>query len=79
MTIAVVLLKNLWIIEHAGLISNSSLAVIALISIVIGKPFTIQYAKEKVPADKWKTPLFIRINYLLSSFWLLMFFEPFLR
>lgn len=73
MTVSVVLLTNEWVIKNAGLISNSGLAVITLISIVIGKPFTMQYAKETVPADKWETPLFIQINYLLSAFWLVMF------
>jgi carotenoid cleavage dioxygenase len=77
MTLSVVLFRNLWVIENAGFISNSYLPIIVLISIVIGKPFTMQYAKEKVPADKWKTPLFIRINYLLSSFWLCMFLTMF--
>ncbi len=73
MTVGVVVLTNSWIIKNAGIISNSALIIITFISIIIGKPFTIQYAKETVPSERWKHPLFIRINYLLSIFWLVVF------
>ncbi|MBA2649610.1 MAG: hypothetical protein H0U75_08485 [Legionella sp.] len=73
MMVGVVGLKNKWVIQYASLISNGGLSLIVLISLLIGKPFTIQYAKESVPKEKWQHPLFIRINYLLSGFWLIMF------
>lgn len=71
--IAVIIFKNEWIARHAGFLSNGALALIAWISILIRKPFTIQYAKETVPSDKWQHPLFIKINYLLTTVWGIIF------
>lgn len=73
MTVGVVLLNNSWIIQNADIISNGSLTLIVLISILVGKPFTLQYARELVPAEKWNNRVFIQINYLLSFIWLGMF------
>lgn len=73
LAIIVIIFKSDWIVKNVNIISNASLSLIALISILIHKPFTIQYAKKEVAEDKWQHPLFIRINYLLTSFWSLMF------
>lgn len=73
MTVAVVILRNKWVAQHAWLFSNGALTLIAWISILLRCPFTIQYAKEQVSADKWQHPLFLKINYLLSAVWGLMF------
>lgn len=73
MFITVVLFKNQWLAKHAWFFSNSALALIAWISILVRRPFTIQYAKEQVSEDKWQHPLFIKINYILSSIWGLIF------
>lgn len=73
MTVSVVILKNSWVIENAGWISNSALPLIVFISLIIGMPFTLQYAKEVISPDKWQQPLFIRINYLLTILWQIIF------
>jgi hypothetical protein len=73
MLIAVVCFRNHWISKNSWIFSNGALAAIAWISIFIRKPFTIQYAKEQVPKDKWRHPLFLKINYLLTSVWGLIF------
>jgi hypothetical protein len=38
-------------------------------SILAGRPFTIQYAKESVPEEFWDHPRFRRVNYLISGAW----------
>lgn len=73
MFIAVVILNNQWIAKHAWVFSNGTLALIAWISIIIRKPFTLQYAKQQVPSDQWQHPIFMKINYILSSVWGLCF------
>jgi len=45
----------------------------AWISIGIKAPFTMQYAKQKVSDDKWDSPIFIRINYILTTVWAIIF------
>lgn len=54
-------------------LSSTVLFLISLISILIGKPFTIQYAKETVDEQYWETPGFIRTNYIISGAWTLGF------
>jgi hypothetical protein len=73
MLIAVVFFRNHWVSKYSWIFSNGALAAIAWISIFIRKPFTIQYAKEQVSKDKWRHPLFLKINYLLTSVWGLIF------
>lgn len=73
MFVAVILFKSRWIANYAWIFSNGALALIAWGSILIREPFTIQYAKEQVSKDKWQHPLFIKINYLLTIVWGLIF------
>lgn len=73
MFITVVIGKNQYISQYSWIFSNGALAIIAWASILIRKPFTIQYAKERVPRDKWNQPLFIKINYVLTAVWGLIF------
>lgn len=73
MFIAVVILNNQWISKHSWIFSNGTLALIVWASILIRKPFTIQYAKEQVSEDKWNHPIFITVNYLLTAVWGLIF------
>jgi len=49
------------------------LLLIILISMAIGRPFTLQYARERVPAERWKSPRFARINLVITSVWALAF------
>jgi hypothetical protein len=46
---------------------------IVLISLAVGKPFTLQYAREQVPREFWESPEFRKTNYVISSVWALAF------
>jgi len=70
---SVIIFKNDWIKQHAWIFSSGTLVLIAWVSIVIRKPFTIQYAKQKVERELWQNPVFIRINYILTAVWGLVF------
>ncbi len=58
-----------WFLYHSAMTINLALAVIIWISIIIKKPFTLQYAKEMVPASYWNMPGFLKINFYLSLSW----------
>lgn len=73
MLVTVVLFKIQWIASHEWLFSNGTLASIAWISLLLGKPFTLQYAREQVSKEKWNHPIFIQINQLLTLTWGLIF------
>jgi hypothetical protein len=40
-------------------------------SIMAGKPFTLQYAREVVDSETAKLPGFIKVNYLITAVWTL--------
>jgi hypothetical protein len=42
-------------------------------SIAVGRPFTLQYARESAPAEDWENPAFWRANPLISVVWALAF------
>lgn len=71
--IAVVVLHWYFIIPYIGIASSAVLTGIALGSLAIGIPFTIQYAKRDVPKERWGNPMFVHINNMLTLFWGILF------
>ena len=67
--IAIIGLQHMWTIRHLGVLSNGTLAAMTIISMLIRKPFTIEYAKAKTSPDRWTSPLFIKTNYVLTGVW----------
>lgn len=60
---------NHWLGLWSGELSNVAIAVIAIGSIVFRTPFTIQYARETTDPRYWRSPLFLRINYVITAVW----------
>jgi SNF family Na+-dependent transporter len=58
-----------WLERWAGEISNIAIVLVALFSIAIRMPFTIQYARESVQPEDWQSPLFMHINYVVTWAW----------
>ena len=69
MLISVVFMKNAWVENHTWIISNGVLAIVAFGSLIIGMPFTVQYARLKVPKEKWHSKVFINVNIILTAVW----------
>jgi len=42
-------------------------------SIVLGAPFTLQYARETTPSEFWQHPIFLRTSLILSLAWASVF------
>jgi hypothetical protein len=59
-----------WSIAGVRLAVDGGLALIVLVSLVIRRPFTLQYAKEQVPQQFWNHPIFLRTNDLITAAWL---------
>ena len=57
----------------ARLAANGGLFAIALFSILVRNPFTLQYAREQVPREFWETPRFIWTNYIITGAWAIAF------
>jgi hypothetical protein len=58
-----------WIIPYNSILIYTSLAAVSFGSILIGKPFTLQYARNMVDKRLWDNPLFIRVNTLIAGAW----------
>ena len=50
-------------------LGNAGLFAIVLVSILIGKPFTLQYARKSTPRELWNEPGFVYVCQLLAWVW----------
>jgi all-trans-retinol 13,14-reductase len=65
-----------WMIlaTYMSLLVNVTLMAIAWGSLLAGRPFTIQYAREQVAREFWHSLLFNRTNQYITAVWRLDFF-----
>jgi hypothetical protein len=52
---------------------DAGMLMIALVSLVIRRPFTLQYAREVVDAEIAATPGFLKANYVITGAWAIAF------
>ena len=71
--VMVVLCRNSWVINNLDILSHGTLAAIAWLSIFIGKPFVLQYARETVPPERQAAPVFYRTCRTLAVIWGVVF------
>ncbi|GAA12990.1 hypothetical protein [Gordonia alkanivorans] len=62
-----------WLEKWGGEMTNIALVAFALGSILIRQPFTLQYARESTDEEVWDSPLFLRINYVITWAWVVGF------
>jgi multisubunit Na+/H+ antiporter MnhB subunit len=62
-----------WLGVWSAELSNAAIAVIAGLSIALRAPFTLQYAREMTDSEHWDTALFLRINYVITAVWAVVF------
>jgi hypothetical protein len=60
-------------LQAVRLVIDCGLLSIALVSMAIRNPFTLQYAREQTPQEFWDTPVFVRTNYIITMVWALSF------
>jgi magnesium-transporting ATPase (P-type) len=58
-----------WLGLWSAELCNVIIAAIAGLSLAVGKPFTLQYAREQTERKYWNSPLFLRINYVITAVW----------
>jgi hypothetical protein len=68
-----VLAHPTWSIFGVRLCVDGGLMLIVLISIAVRRPFTLQYAREKVAKELWDSPGFLRTNYVVTAAWAVAF------
>ncbi|MGW7402904.1 hypothetical protein ACWGI9_04020 [Streptomyces sp. NPDC054833] len=55
--------------DYSAALSSGTLAVIAGVSLAIGRPFTLGIAKRTTPPEVWKLKPFIRTNVVITAVW----------
>jgi hypothetical protein len=72
--VSVVWLTNMWVIKHMGILTSGTLFLATFYSMLIGQPFTEDYARDHVPPELWDHPNFIRSCYIVTTAWGFVFF-----
>jgi hypothetical protein len=62
-----------WLERWFQPLSNGALLLIALVSVLIGKPFALQYAREQAPPEVQESPLFYRTTLIITWVWIAAF------
>ena len=62
-----------WTIPEVRLVVDAGLLAIALASLAVGVPFTLQYARESTPAEVWSRPEFLAVNRRITLVWVGVF------
>ncbi|MDN5917583.1 MAG: hypothetical protein L0I76_21230, partial [Pseudonocardia sp.] len=58
-----------WLEIWIGELSNIALVLVAVGSILVRMPFTLQYAREQVDRQYWNLPAFLHVNYVITGVW----------
>jgi hypothetical protein len=58
-----------WSIAGVRLAVDAGLLLIVLVSMAIGQPFTLQYARESAPPGLWRQAEFVRVNVVITAVW----------
>jgi hypothetical protein len=58
-----------WTVATVRLAVDGGLFLIAAVSLLIGQPFTLQYARESVPQEFWTSPVFFTTNVRITAVW----------
>ena len=70
--IAVNFSHSLFVAKNMGIISNGFLASLIWGTILIGKPFTLQYARADLPEERWGDPALIQSCRFIAIVWALL-------
>ncbi|MDF0528892.1 hypothetical protein P0W64_08090 [Tsukamurella sp. 8F] len=54
---------------YDGPLSSAWLAVIAVLGLAVGRPFTLAIARRSVPDEVARHPMFLRFNTVVTGFW----------
>ena len=58
-----------WTVATVRLAVDAGLFTIVAVSLAVGRPFTLQYARERVPEQFWGLPIFLTTNRIITGIW----------
>ena len=75
-TISFYSFRWIWLAQHMGVIANGFLASVIWFTVLIGKPFTLQYARADLPQEQWYDEDMIRGCQFIAIFWGVLLLIP---
>lgn len=60
-------------VEAVRFAADTAMMLIAVGTMALRNPFTLEYARDHTPEQDWQKPRFVRLNYFLTLFWGLSF------
>jgi hypothetical protein len=71
--ILIIGLKNYWLANYISLLSMLVLMVVCWVTMLFHFPFTLQYSREGVEPERVKSAPFMRVNYIITTVWGIVF------
>ncbi len=68
-SVAVLGFEHMWTINNMAILAHAALALGIWITLFLGRPFTLEYARENIDPSLWQHPVFLRTNRILTSVW----------
>ncbi len=62
-----------WSVMAVRMRIDGGLLAIVLVTLAVGRPFTLQYARAQVAPELWGSAAFVRTNYVITAVWALAF------
>ncbi|MBV9513010.1 MAG: hypothetical protein JO280_03050 [Mycobacteriaceae bacterium] len=59
----------MWTIKHMGVLASGALAIGAWAGLLVGKPFSLAYARQNTDPALWNQPVFMRTNVVITTTW----------
>ncbi len=63
------ILSIVWVAEQMDLLANLTLASIVWLTILVGRPFALQYARRDLPKEQWNDKKFVEGCRFISIVW----------
>ncbi len=64
--------QNVWVATHMDLLANVSLASIIWLTLLTGRPFALQYARQGLARERWNDPAIIAACRLITLIWAIL-------
>ena len=65
-------MKIMFVVKNMGVLSNGFLALLIWVTILMGKPFTLQYARIELPKEQWDNPGLVNSCRFIAVVWALI-------
>jgi hypothetical protein len=66
----------IWLAQHMGVVANGFLAGVIWLTVLIGKPFTLQLARADLPPERWHDAALVRSCRFIAVFWGVLLLVP---